>query len=99
MPPAWQFDTGELAVSNTAFEDPDYITIREACRIIGGNRPINVSTYYRNANAGKVPPVEHPVPGISRVSGRKLRAMITARAESATPAHNAPVDAKAGEAA
>jgi hypothetical protein len=56
--------------------DCDFITIKRACEIIGGDKPINVATYYRGVTAGRYPSPEHPSPGISRVRKSKLLAAI-----------------------
>ena len=62
--------------------DDELITIKEACRLLGGNeKPIHFSTYYRGVARGLYPPLVHPSPGISRVSKRaliELRARIIA---------------------
>jgi len=52
--------------------DIDFITVDEACRIIGGSRPISRATYYRGIKAQRFPAVEHPSPGISRVRRWRL---------------------------
>jgi hypothetical protein len=52
---------------------PRYITIKDACRMIGGDdSPIDISTYYRGAKAGRFPAPEHPSPGIARIDEEKL---------------------------
>jgi hypothetical protein len=52
----------------------DWITIREACRMVGGDeKPIHPSTYYRGVVAGRYPAPEHPSPGIARVRRSKLQ--------------------------
>ena len=51
---------------------PDYLTIKEACRIIGGSKPVDPATYYRGVKAGWLPAPEHPTPGVSRVRKQKL---------------------------
>jgi hypothetical protein len=54
-------------------EDDELITIKEACRLLGGNeRPIHNATYYRGVARGLYPPLVHPSPGISRVSKRAV---------------------------
>ncbi len=48
--------------------DIEFITISEACEIIGGKgRPIKPCTFYRGVKAGRYPGPVHPVPGISRI--------------------------------
>ena len=59
---------------------PDYLTIKEACRIIGGSRPVDPATYYRGVKAGRLPPPEHPTPGISRIRRSKLIEMLNGEA-------------------
>jgi hypothetical protein len=60
-------------------DDPDYITVNHACRIVGGNeKPISAATYYRGVKAGRLPAPEHPTPGISRIRRSKLIAMVNA---------------------
>ena len=45
--------------------DPDFITIKTACAIIGGDKPISTPTFYRDPQFKDL--IEHPSPGISRV--------------------------------
>ena len=63
--------------------DDEFITIKEACRIIGGEeKPIHYATYYRGVARGDYPAPIHPSPGISRLSKRAVleaRARIIAR--------------------
>jgi hypothetical protein len=61
-------------------DDPDYITVNHACRIVGWDeKPISAATYYRGVKAGRLPAPEHPTPGISRIRRRKLIAAIESR--------------------
>ena len=47
---------------------PDYITLDEACVIVGGTtKPINKATFYRNPKFRAL--VEHPTPNTARVFG------------------------------
>lgn len=47
---------------------PRYGTIRDACRMIGGETtPVHPATYYRGVRDGRYPAPVHPSPGISRV--------------------------------
>ena len=46
-------------------EDEELITLREACRLLGG---FHVATYYRGAAEGRFPKPVHPSPNISRAS-------------------------------
>jgi hypothetical protein len=60
-------------------DDPQFLTIHQACRIVGGNeKPISAATYYRGVKAGRLPAPEHPTPGISRIRRSKLIAMVNA---------------------
>jgi hypothetical protein len=60
-------------------ELPDHISIKAACRLIGGDKPIHPATYYRGARAGIYPAPFHPSPGISRVILLDLIAALRAR--------------------
>ena len=61
--------------------DPDFIDIKTACAIIGGSKPISEPTYYRGVKAGRLPPPEHPTPGISRIRRSKLIEMLNGEAK------------------
>ena len=50
--------------------DPDFITIKEACAVVGGSKPISEPTFYRNPKFKSL--IEHPTPGTSRVRRGKL---------------------------
>jgi hypothetical protein len=63
---------------------PARVTVKEACKIIGGNQPIHPTTYYRGAKAGIYPPPDRVSPNISRVNTAKLMAAIAARTKSET---------------
>ena len=53
------------------------ITIREGCRIIGGEEhPIHPATYYRGVAAGRYPPPVHVSPGVARICKARLLAAI-----------------------
>jgi hypothetical protein len=54
------------------------VTIRDACKIIGGTKPINRSTYWRGVKAKRYPAPDRVAPGVSRIDLRKLRAAIDA---------------------
>ena len=43
----------------------ELITIKEACRLLGGFHP---ATYYRGVAAGRFPRIVHPSPQLARVS-------------------------------
>jgi hypothetical protein len=47
-------------------QDPDYITVADACAIVGGTKPISYATYYRGVKAGRYPAPE-------RVSAQSVR--------------------------
>jgi hypothetical protein len=53
-------------------DDPEFLTITAACRLVGGTKPISAATYYRGVRAGRLPAPEHPTPGIARVRRSKL---------------------------
>jgi len=58
---------------------PNFGTIKKACAIIGGDKPIDPSTYYRGAKLGLYPPPDKVAPNVSRVNLDKLAAMLRAR--------------------
>ena len=58
---------------------PDYLTIKDACQIIGGTRPISVPTFYRSRFSSLI---EHPCPNTSRVRRGKLLKMLNGEANS-----------------
>ena len=60
-------------------EDPDYITPKEACAVVGGTKPISLPTWYRDPELKAL--IEHPSKGISRISRHRLIALLKARAE------------------
>jgi hypothetical protein len=53
----------------------------DACRMVGGTKPVHPSTYYRGVRAGRYAAPEHPSPNISRVNLDTLAAMLLANAE------------------
>jgi hypothetical protein len=54
-------------------DEDELITVKTACRILGGEeKPLHFSTYYRGVARGLYPPLVHPSPGISRVSKRAV---------------------------
>jgi hypothetical protein len=57
---------------------PKLVDIKEACRIIGGTKPIHPATYYRGVKAGIYPAPVHPAPGIARVILPELIAALRA---------------------
>ena len=44
-------------------QDPDYITPKEACAVIGGTKAISLPTFYRDPELRAL--IEHPSRGIS----------------------------------
>jgi hypothetical protein len=57
--------------------DEEFVTIRQACRIIGGDEdPIHPSTYYRGVKSGRYPRPTKVAPNVSRVLKRRLRAAL-----------------------
>jgi hypothetical protein len=58
-------------------------TIRAACAMIGGDKPINPVSYYRGAKRGDYPPPIKVGPNISRVDLDALAARLRARLDSA----------------
>jgi hypothetical protein len=63
-------------------DNPDFVTIKTALAIIGGERPVHHATYYRGVAAGRYPAPEHPSPGISRVRRADLIAAINRNAKN-----------------
>jgi predicted DNA-binding transcriptional regulator AlpA len=59
----------------------EFLTIDDACRIIGGSHPISRATFYRQVHAGRFPAPVHPYPGISRVRRSELIAAIASATE------------------
>ena len=57
-------------------DDPQFITLKTACAIVGGDKPISLATYYRGVKAGRLPAPEHPSPGLSRIRRAKLIATL-----------------------
>jgi hypothetical protein len=59
--------------------DPDYITVKEGCAIVGGSKPISEPTFYRDPQLKAL--IEHPSRGISRISKPRLIETLRQRAE------------------
>jgi hypothetical protein len=59
--------------------DPDFITVKEACAIVGGTKPISEPSFYRNPKFRAL--IEHPSPGISRVRRPRLIEALAPKAE------------------
>jgi hypothetical protein len=55
-------------------------TITAACKLIGGDKPIDRATYYRGVKRGIYPAPLRLSPNVSRVDLDKLEAAIRARA-------------------
>jgi hypothetical protein len=58
---------------------PDRVSIEKACEIIGGDKPIDESTYYRGVRKKIFPAPDKVAPNISRVNTAKLLTAIAAR--------------------
>ena len=55
----------------------DLITVRQACRIVGGEESsIHPATYYRGVAAGRFPAPVHVSPNVARVQKSKLVAAL-----------------------
>ena len=66
--------------------DPDWVTIKEACAVVGGAaKPIHPATYYRGVKLGLYTKPEKVAPNISRVDRTLLRARIQSRRGSQLP--------------
>ncbi len=63
--------------------DEEFGTVKQACRIIGGDRPIDASTYYRGVKAGRYPAPIKVAPNIARVPLRRLRTRLREMIEAA----------------
>jgi hypothetical protein len=59
-------------------QDPDYITVPEACAVIGGSKPISPPSVYRDPELKAL--IEHPTPRTSRIRRHRLLALLNARA-------------------
>ena len=59
--------------------DPRFGTIGAACKMIGGNKPVDPATYYRGVAAGIYPPPIKVSPNVARVDLDKLAAALRAR--------------------
>jgi hypothetical protein len=60
-------------------------SIKAACRLIGGDKPIDPSTFYRGVNAGIYPAPMKVAPNVSRVDMDELAAALRARAKGGEP--------------
>jgi hypothetical protein len=57
-------------------DDDEWLDINAVCQVIGGTRPVNPSTYYRGAQAGRYPLPEQRGLNVKRVSRTKLVAAL-----------------------
>jgi hypothetical protein len=55
-------------------EEDEWLDIPAICAVIGGNRPIHPSTYYRGVKAGRYSPPEQRGANVKRVSRKKIEA-------------------------
>lgn len=62
---------------------PRFGTVEEACRMVGGDKPIDPSTYYRGVKLGIYPPTFRASPNSARVDLDRLAAVLRARAAAA----------------
>jgi hypothetical protein len=56
-------------------------TVKAACQVIGGDKPVDPATYYRGVRRGIYPPPFRTSLNISRVDLDALEAAIRARAD------------------
>ena len=54
-------------------------TLDAACKLVGGDRPIDKSTYYRGVKSGHFEPPRKVAPNISRVNLDNLAARLQSR--------------------
>jgi predicted DNA-binding transcriptional regulator AlpA len=52
--------------------NPDYITVADACALIGGTKPISYATFYRGVKAGLYPKPERVSAQAVRIRRAKL---------------------------
>ena len=52
--------------------DDEYLDVKAACRFIGGTKPIDPSTLWRNVKAGRYSPPDHVGPNMVRWRRSKL---------------------------
>ena len=57
--------------------EPEFITVKECCRIIGGNKPISAPTFYRDPELRAL--IEHPTSRLSRIRRSRLLELLNAR--------------------
>ena len=61
---------------------PNLGTIKAACKMVGGDKPIDSSSYYRGVKRGYYEPPVGVGPNVSRVDLDKLSARLRARIDS-----------------
>lgn len=72
-----------LEHSPTNDDDLEVGTIKQACKIIGGEQsPISVASFYRGVKRGLYAPPFHPSPGCSRVNLADVRRRVRERASA-----------------
>jgi hypothetical protein len=59
-------------------QDPEYITLKETCEVVGGTKPISLPTLYRDPELRAL--IEHPTSRLSRIRLPKLLGLLNARA-------------------
>ena len=64
-----------------------FLTLQEACAIIGGGKPISAATYYRNVKRGILPKPERVTVGVTRVRKSALLAALNAPPAISTESH------------
>jgi hypothetical protein len=72
-------------VINQTSDGDEWLDMPATCAVIGGNRPIHPSTYYRGVKAGLYPAPEKRGRNVSRVNHDKLKASLRKLAEPANP--------------
>ena len=65
-------------------DQPDWLDVATACKVIGGAKPINPATYYRGVRAGLYPATEPRGHNVKRVSREKLAAALQRLTTSST---------------
>jgi hypothetical protein len=75
-----------------AVAPPNFGTIAAACRMIGGDKPVHPSTFYRGVRAGRYSPPVHPAPKVSRVDLDKLAADLRALTDNEGKKCKQPAD-------
>jgi hypothetical protein len=60
---------------------PNFGTIKAACKIIGGDKPVHAATFYRGVRAGLYPAPVRVAPNTVRVDLDKLASTLRALAD------------------